>query len=105
MLQKGGFFSLFVQKSERKMHIHSKEEIDFKNILRIKWSGTEVGKKENIHLMGGAYTYSTTIIFPVIYITTPDGLTMRSDLTQNPSEHPPYRGKKGVTHLSIKLLL
>lgn len=44
MLQKGGFFSLFVQRNERKMNVHSIEEIDFKNILRIKWPGTEVGK-------------------------------------------------------------
>lgn len=40
------FFSLFVQRSERKMNVHSKEEIDFENIFRIKWPGTEVGKRK-----------------------------------------------------------
>lgn len=45
---KGRIFPLFVQKSERKMLVHGKEEIDFKNMLRIKWPGTEVGKRKTV---------------------------------------------------------
>lgn len=30
-------------RGERKIYVHSKEEIDFKNILRIKWPGTVGG--------------------------------------------------------------
>lgn len=39
-------FPLVVQRSKRKKHVHSKEEIDFKTLLRIKWPGTAVGKRK-----------------------------------------------------------
>ena len=81
------------------MHVPSKEEIYFKNILRIKWSGTEVGRRKAFTRTS---THNSIIIFLVIHIIISDGLTV-TDLAG--IFQSALLTEERVTRLSITVLL